>query len=100
MPEYTPQPIDTSAVTLPPELVALTERLAESTHDHWTLQRMSDGWTYGPTRNDAAKTNPCMVPYADLTDDEKEYDRLTAMETLKAIVALGYTVVGTGVPVT
>ena len=89
---YTPKPIDTAAVTLPTDLEDLTEHLAENAHDHWALQRMSEGWTYGPKRDDAAKHHPDLVPYADLTDGEKEYDRKTAMETLKAIVALGYTI--------
>lgn len=87
---YTPQPIDTSRVELPPEIRQLTEQLAENTHDHWAQQRLADGWTYGPQRDDAQKKHPCLVPYADLPDSEKVYDRKSAMETLKAIMALGY----------
>lgn len=93
MPTYEPQPINTSEVQPPPGLVALTEKLAENAHDHWAKQRMADGWTYGPERNDALKTNPCLVPYSELPDSEKEYDRRTAMETLKVVLALGYTIV-------
>lgn len=87
---YEPKPIDTSKVELSEELVDLTERLAENTHDVWAAQRMSEGWTYGPQRDDVAKTHPCLVPYSELPESEKEYDRKTAMETLKAIVAMGY----------
>ncbi len=87
---YTPRPIDTSAVILPPDLVELTEKLAENAHDHWAEQRLAQGWTYGPQRDDAAKKHPDLIPYAELPDPEKEYDRKTAMETLKAIIALGY----------
>ena len=86
---YNPTPIDTSAISLPDDLLDLTECLAESTHDHWALQRMSEGWTFGPRRDDQAKHHPDLVPYADLPDSEKEYDRKTAMETLKAIVRFG-----------
>ncbi len=89
---YNPDPIDTSAVKLPEALNALTERLAENTHDIWARQRMGEGWTYGPQRDDRNKTHPDLVPYHDLPDSEKEYDRQTAMETLKAIMALGYTI--------
>jgi hypothetical protein len=89
---YTPKPIETSGVTLPPDLLALTERLAEHTHDMWSLKRIADGWTLGPARDDANKKHPCLVPYADLPDSEKEYDRATALGTLKAILALGYTI--------
>ena len=92
MSAYTPNPIDTSNITLPSELKALTEHLAKSTHDHWALERLDAGWTYGASRNDDKKTHPGLVPYEELTEDEKEYDRRTAMETLKAIIALGYAV--------
>jgi hypothetical protein len=87
---YQPSPIDTSGVTLTDEIVELTERLAENTHDLWARQRMAEGWRYGPKRDDTAKEHPDLVPYGDLPDSEKEYDRKTTMETLKAIVALGY----------
>lgn len=87
---YKPEPIDTRRVELSPEIGQLTERLAENAHDHWAQQRLADGWTYGPQRDDAQKRHPCLVPYAELPDSEKVYDRKSAMETLKAIVALGY----------
>ncbi len=87
---YHPKPLDTSSVTLPADLLALTERLAENTHETWAQQRLAQGWSYGPQRDDRARTHPCLVPYADLSDEEKAYDRSTAMETLKMIVLLGY----------
>lgn len=87
---YPPKPIDTSAVELPTDLLDLWERLAENAHDNWAKRRLSEGWTYGPKRDDDAKQHPDLVPYADLPDSEKQYDRDAAMETLKAIVALGY----------
>lgn len=87
---YQPTPIDTSHASLPEELEALTEKLARHTHDVWATRRMADGWTYGPRRDDEKKQHPDLVPYEDLPESEKEYDRRTAMETLKAIVALGY----------
>ena len=95
---YTPKPIDTSNVELSSEILELTELLARNTHDVYVQQRLSEGWTYGPQRDDDAKENPTLVPYEDLPDGEKEYDRRTALETLKAMIALGYRVtrVGTG----
>src|SRR5262249_19758160 len=87
---YEPQPIDTSAVKLPADLVELTEHLAENTHEVWARQRITDGWTHGPQRDDALRKHPCLVPYAELPESEKEYDRKTALETLKLILALGY----------
>ena len=87
---YIPNPINVSGVTLTPELQALTECLAENAHEHWSRQRLADGWRHGPRRDDGKKEHPGLVPYAELSESEKEYDRLTAMETLKAILALGY----------
>ena len=88
--QYTPQPIDTSDVELSEELQLLTEQLACNVHDIWAAGRINDGWTYGPERNDALKHHPCLVDYNDLPESEKEYDRNTAMETLKTILKLGW----------
>jgi len=87
---YEPRPLDTSGVKLPPELDALLERLAENTHEVWAKQRFAQGWTYGLTRDDANKKHPCLVPYAELPEVEKDYDRKTAGEALKAVLALGF----------
>ena len=88
--EYTPSPADTSGVVLPEGLEALVESLAENVHEVWAKSRMDQGWTYGPERNDALKQHPGLVPYADLPEAEKDYDRNTALGTLKLIVGLGY----------
>ncbi len=88
--DYKPVPIETSDVRLSEDLRDLTELLARNAHDNWARQRLSEGWRYGPERNDARKEHPCLVPYEQLPEAEKEYDRKTAMETIKAIIALGY----------
>lgn len=87
---YDPKPIDTKDIALSDELLQLKEKIAENVHDVWAAGRIAEGWTYGPVRNDAAKTTPCLVEYSELSDSEKEYDRNTALETLKLIMALGY----------
>lgn len=87
---YEPKPIDTSGVILPEELLRLTEKLAENTHDVWAETRIAQGWTYGPVRDDFKKTHPCLVPYEELPDSEKEYDRSTSLETIRLVLRLGY----------
>lgn len=89
---YEPKPIDTNDIVLSEELLALTEKLAENTHDVWALGRIGQGWKYGEKRDDVKKETPCLVPYNELPESEKEYDRNTALETLKLIVKLGYTI--------
>lgn len=87
---YIPSPKDLSDVSLPDELTKLTEQIAENVHENWAKRRVRDGWTYGEERNDIQKKTPCLVPYSQLSEEEKEYDRKTAMETIKLIIALGY----------
>ena len=87
---YKPKPIDLSDVILDSSLESLVEALAENVHDTWAKGRMDDGWTYGPVRDDSKKYHPCLVPYNELPESEKEYDRNTAISTLKFIVKKGY----------
>lgn len=87
---YVPAPVDTSDVELSPEILALAEELAENTHEVWAQGRVKDGWTYGEVRDDLQKKHPCLIPYGELPESEKEYDRATALETLRLIVKLGY----------
>jgi hypothetical protein len=90
---YTPNPIDTSDVVLAEDIIQLCEQLAKNTHEVWSANRVNDGWTYGEARDDVKKCHPCLIPYEELPESEKEYDRSTAMETLKLIVKLGYQIV-------
>lgn len=87
---YTPEPMDTSHIVLPEELVELTEKIAENVHEIWAAGRIAEGWTYGEKQDSEKKTTPCMKPYDELPESEKDYDRNTAIGTLKLIVALGY----------
>lgn len=90
---YKPQPVDTSGETLPHELMELADRLAKNVHEVWAKKRMEQGWVYGPERNDAEKKHPCLIPYEQLSEDEKDYDRNTALETLKYIKKSGFELV-------
>lgn len=93
MNNYTPQVIDTKDVVLPQELNALAEMIAKNVHEVWSAGRMKEGWTYGEERNDSEMKHPCLVPYEELTESEKEYDRNTSLETLKLIMKLGFMIV-------
>ena len=88
--KYIPQPIDTTDVKLPQELELLVEKMSENVHEVWAETRINQGWTYGEQRNDEQKTHPCLVPYKDLPEEEKEYDRNTSIGTLKLIMKLGF----------
>ena len=87
---YRPCLDDLSGVVLPESLAQLVESLAENVHDTWAKGRLDDGWTYGPVRDNEKMQHPCLVPYGELPEPEKEYDRNTAISTLKFIVKNGY----------
>lgn len=58
----------------------------------WASQRIQDGWIWGPVRNDEKKHHPCLVPYDELPEKEKEYDRNISIGAIKLMVAMGYKV--------
>ena len=87
---YNPKPINTSEVVLPEELLSLIEIIAENVHDVWAVGRIAEGWVYGDKKDAKKKTTPLLIPYNELTECEKQYDRNTAIETLKLIVKMGY----------
>ncbi|MBR2289954.1 MAG: Abi family protein [Clostridia bacterium] len=93
MGNYEPKPVDTKDVVLSDEIMELAERLAKNTHDIWAVGRLNEGWKYGTVRDDKLKTTPCLVEYEELPESEKEYDRNTAIETLKLIQKLGFKIV-------
>lgn len=90
MKQYIPQPIDTKEVMLPVELTELVEAMAKNVHEVWAETRIAQGWSYGPERNDQLKHHPCLIPYEELPEEEREYDRNTAIGTLKLIQKLGF----------
>ncbi|MGN1202629.1 MAG: RyR domain-containing protein [Eubacterium sp.] len=90
---YIPKPVDTTDVKLSDDLLDLTEKIAENAHEVWAAGRIAEGWTYGEKKDDTEKTTPCMVPYSQLPESEKEYDRNTVLETLKLIIKYGYKII-------
>ena len=88
--KYNPNHITTDDIELSEEIMKLSERIAENVHDVWAASRMAEGWSWGKERNDALKQHPCLVPYNELPESEKEYDRKTSIETLKLIQKLGF----------
>lgn len=88
--DYKPKPVDTAGIQVPEELLRLSEMIARNAHEVWSEGRITEGWTWGPVRNDSQKHHPCLVPYEELSEQEKEYDRRTSMETIRLILALGF----------
>ena len=87
---YIPQPEQTDDIILSTELNDLVEAMAKNVHEVWAESRILQGWSYGPERNDVLKHHPCLIPYEELPETEKAYDRDTAVGTLKLICKLGF----------
>lgn len=90
MKKYIPHPVNTDDISLDQELEFLIEAMAKNVHEVWAQTRIEQGWSYGPKRNDEKKLHPCLIHYEELPESEKEYDRNTAIETLKLIKKLGF----------
>lgn len=89
---YIPHPINTEDVSVSEEILPLAELLAKNTHEVWAAERIAQGWKYGEQRDDIKKTHPCLVPYEQLPEKEKEYDRNTSMTNLKLVLKLGFSI--------
>ena len=90
---YEPSPIGLDDVVLSDDLTELQEAIAENAHEIWAKNRRDQGWSYGPERNDQKKETPDMIPYCNLPESEKLYDREMAMQTLKLVKKLGFEIV-------
>jgi len=86
-----PEPRDLSDVHLPPALDELVESLAAHVHAVWAQARWRDGWRYGEQKDAGKKLTPCMLPYEELPETEKSYDRQTALGTLRFLLSEGWT---------
>lgn len=70
----------------------IIEKLSEQVHNTWMENRIQEGWSYGPKRNDLLKQTPCIVPYEELPEIEKEYDRKTVRATINGLYNLGFSI--------
>ncbi|KAM7397959.1 hypothetical protein PAMA_006028 [Pampus argenteus] len=86
---FTPCPVDTIQIVLPPHLERIREKLAENSHELWAVTRIEQGWTYGSFRDDNKKLHPCLVDFQSLPEPEKNYNLAMSGETLKTLLALG-----------
>lgn len=86
---YKPNPEDTSKIKLPEEIENLTEMIAKNTHENWAKSKIEEGWTLGDKIDEKNLTHPCLVEYEKLSEKDKEYDRITAMESIKFLIKKG-----------
>jgi hypothetical protein len=53
------------------------EVLAEAEHNGWMVERMLSGWKFSRKKDKPHKLHDCLIPYSQLTDEIKGYDRMT-----------------------
>ena len=87
---YIPSPLDTSKVTLSEDILHLSEFYAENAHEVWAEEKIAQGWRFGPNVDEEKREHPLLIPYKDLPENEKRYDRKVAQECIKAILSTGY----------
>lgn len=77
---------------IPNALLESLESIAKNVHEQWMAGRVEEGWTYGAERDDRLKQTPCIVPYESLSEEEKDYDRRTALRVIKSLIELGFNI--------
>ncbi|GBP39010.1 Ryanodine receptor [Eumeta japonica] len=91
-PQYNPQPINTSSVALNNDLNTIVQKFSEHYHDAWASRKIENGWVYGESWSDSQKMHPRLKPYNMLNDYEKERYKEPVRESLKALLAIGWSV--------
>ncbi|KAA8581146.1 hypothetical protein FQN60_002727 [Etheostoma spectabile] len=83
---FTPTPVDTSQIVLPPHLERIREKLAENIHELWVMNKIELGWTY----DDNKRQHPCLVEFSKLPEQERSYNLQMSLETLNYELSGGY----------
>jgi ryanodine receptor 2 len=82
---YNPKPIDTTGLEY---METKINNMASRIHDSWAAERIMQGWIYGPERCDTNKHHPCLIPFEQLSDDEKKFDLVTARTAIALYLEL------------
>lgn len=68
------------------------EYLAELEHRRWVDERRRNGWVPGP-RDPSRKTTPFLVPWEDLSEEMRDYDRMFVRLIPDLLMQHGYRIV-------
>ncbi|XP_045306090.1 ryanodine receptor 3 isoform X10 [Leopardus geoffroyi] len=89
---FDPKPINTMNFSLPEKWEYIVTKYAEHSHDKWACDKSQNGWKYGISLDENVKTHPLIRPFKTLTEKEKEIYRWPARESLKTMLAVGWSV--------
>ncbi len=65
------------------------EMLARMEHKRWVNERLRHGWIFGAERDDERRTHPDLVPFDELTEASREYDRQAVAQIPRMLAAMG-----------
>jgi len=83
---YTPKPVLMEKSELSSEIQELIEKLAENAHDIWAEGKIRNGWEFGEELDKDTKKHPNLVPYSELSEQDKDYDREMVIGTISYLV--------------
>ncbi|XP_054861875.1 ryanodine receptor 3-like isoform X4 [Amphiprion ocellaris] len=89
---FDPKPISTANIALPEKLEHFANKYAEHSHEKWSAEKVLLGWKYGDCVDEKAKIHPQLRTYKALTEKEKEIYRWPIRESLKSILAMGWSI--------
>ncbi|KAK2879234.1 hypothetical protein Q8A67_020025 [Cirrhinus molitorella] len=89
---FDPRPINTANICLPEKLEYIANKYAEHSHEKWAAEKVLLGWKHGENIDEKAKTHPMLRSYKSLTEKEKEAYRWTVRESLKSMLAMGWSI--------
>ncbi|XP_067335763.1 ryanodine receptor 3-like isoform X13 [Channa argus] len=89
---FDPKPINTANIALPEKLEHFANKYAEHSHEKWSAEKVLLGWKYGDCVDEKAKTHPQLRTYKALTEKEKEIYRWPIRESLKSMLAMGWSI--------
>ena len=70
----------------------IRDKLAENIHEMWAVSKIENGWVFGERRDDELLVNPCLTQFQNLPQAEQRYNIQLALQTLRTVIALGYTI--------
>ncbi len=79
-----------SKISIDPTITEILETLACNVHNQWMKGRLEAGWKLGSKRDDEKKEHPSLIPYEELPETEKEYDRQTVLTTINGLLENGF----------
>ncbi|KAM8737292.1 ryanodine receptor 3 isoform 4-T4 [Acanthopagrus schlegelii] len=89
---FDPKPISTANIALPEKLEHFANKYAEHAHEKWSAEKVLLGWKYGDCVDEKAKIHPQLRTYKGLTEKEKEIYRWPIRESLKSMLAMGWSI--------